>query len=80
MNIVTMLSQEDIPVSSLWDLEMLGIRDTTEQNSREKGKGGYVSLSRNSPAKGRWQIRGPYALESGSGLSNRQLWVVLKKT
>ncbi|GFU47202.1 uncharacterized protein TNCV_2938491 [Trichonephila clavipes] len=24
MNIVTMLSQEDIPVSSLWDLEMLG--------------------------------------------------------
>ncbi|GFV05645.1 integrase catalytic domain-containing protein [Trichonephila clavipes] len=38
MNIVTMLSQEDIPVSSLWDLEMLGIRDTIEQNSREKEK------------------------------------------
>ncbi|GFV29823.1 rho guanine nucleotide exchange factor 17 [Trichonephila clavipes] len=36
MNIVTMLSQEDIPVSSLWDLEMLGIRDTIEQNSREE--------------------------------------------
>ncbi|GFV87791.1 integrase catalytic domain-containing protein [Trichonephila clavipes] len=38
MNIVTMLSQEDIPVSSLWDLEMLGIRDTIEQNSREEKK------------------------------------------
>ncbi|GFV61670.1 uncharacterized protein TNCV_188281 [Trichonephila clavipes] len=36
MNIVTMLSQEDIPVSSLWDLEMLGIRDTIEQNSRKR--------------------------------------------
>ncbi|GFX74647.1 integrase catalytic domain-containing protein [Trichonephila clavipes] len=36
MNIVTMLSQEDIPVSSLWDLEMFGIRDTIEQNSREE--------------------------------------------
>ncbi|GFX71655.1 integrase catalytic domain-containing protein [Trichonephila clavipes] len=36
MNIVTMLSQEDISVSSLWDLEMLGIRDTIEQNSREE--------------------------------------------
>ncbi|GFX40835.1 integrase catalytic domain-containing protein [Trichonephila clavipes] len=36
MNIVTMLSQKDIPVSSLWDLEMLGIQDTIEQNSREE--------------------------------------------
>ncbi|GFT45757.1 uncharacterized protein TNCV_2008191 [Trichonephila clavipes] len=44
-------SLEDIPVSSLWDLEMLGIRDTIEQNSRGKGKCGYVSLSRNSSAK-----------------------------
>ncbi|GFU68554.1 rho guanine nucleotide exchange factor 17 [Trichonephila clavipes] len=73
MNIVTMLSQEDIPVSSLWDLEMLGIQDTIEQNSREEKEKAVVSLSRNSSAKGRWQIRGPYALESGSGLSNRQL-------
>ncbi|GFS41333.1 hypothetical protein TNIN_19431 [Trichonephila inaurata madagascariensis] len=31
-----MLSQEDIPVSSLWDLELLGIRETIEQNSRKE--------------------------------------------
>ncbi|GFT14356.1 uncharacterized protein NPIL_233431 [Nephila pilipes] len=37
MNIVTMLSQADIPVSSLWDLELLGIRDPIEQNSRGCG-------------------------------------------
>ncbi|GFU48925.1 CCHC-type domain-containing protein [Trichonephila clavipes] len=43
MNIVTMLSQEDIPVSSLWDLEMLGIRDTIEQNSREEKKNAVMS-------------------------------------
>ncbi|GIY02702.1 reverse transcriptase [Caerostris darwini] len=36
MNIVTMLSQADVPVSSLWDLELLGIRDPIEQNSREE--------------------------------------------
>ncbi|GFX81511.1 integrase catalytic domain-containing protein [Trichonephila clavipes] len=43
MNIVTMLSQEDIPVSSLWDLEMLGIRDTIEQNSREEKEKAVMS-------------------------------------
>ncbi|GFV52481.1 integrase catalytic domain-containing protein [Trichonephila clavipes] len=43
MNIVTMLSQEDIPVSSLWDLEMLGIRDTIEQNSREEKEKAVLS-------------------------------------
>ncbi|GIX76329.1 uncharacterized protein CEXT_525711 [Caerostris extrusa] len=31
-----MLSQADISVSSLWDLELLGIRDPIEQNSREE--------------------------------------------
>ncbi|GIX79696.1 DUF1758 domain-containing protein [Caerostris extrusa] len=31
-----MLSQADVPVSSLWDLELLGIRDPIEQNSREE--------------------------------------------
>ncbi|GIY25918.1 uncharacterized protein CEXT_413491 [Caerostris extrusa] len=36
MNIVTMLSQADVPVSSLWDLELLGIQDPIEQNSREE--------------------------------------------
>lgn len=36
MNIVTMFSQPDVPVSSLWDLELLGIRDPIEQNSREE--------------------------------------------
>lgn len=36
MNIVTMLSQADVPVSSLWDLELLGIREPIEQNSREE--------------------------------------------
>ncbi|GFV49719.1 hypothetical protein TNCV_1792871 [Trichonephila clavipes] len=39
MNIVTILSQEDIPVSTLWDLEMLGIRDTIEQKFKREGKG-----------------------------------------
>ncbi|GFX09225.1 CCHC-type domain-containing protein [Trichonephila clavipes] len=43
MNIVTMLSQEDIPVSSLWDLEMLRIRDTIEQNSREEKEKAVMS-------------------------------------
>ncbi|GFV89471.1 integrase catalytic domain-containing protein [Trichonephila clavipes] len=43
MNIVTMLSQEDIPVSSLWDLEMLGIRDTIDQNSREEKEKAVMS-------------------------------------
>ncbi|GFV91506.1 CCHC-type domain-containing protein [Trichonephila clavipes] len=51
MNIVTMLSQEDIPVSSLWDLEMLGIRDTIEQNSREEKEKAVMShFLENSPA------------------------------
>ncbi|GFU41205.1 CCHC-type domain-containing protein [Trichonephila clavipes] len=43
MNIVTMLSQEDIPISSLWDLEMLGILDTNEQNSREEKEKAVMS-------------------------------------
>ncbi|GFT84318.1 uncharacterized protein TNCV_1609571 [Trichonephila clavipes] len=38
-----MLSQEDIPVSSLWDLEMLGIQDTIEQNSREEKEKAVMS-------------------------------------
>ncbi|GFW16288.1 integrase catalytic domain-containing protein [Trichonephila clavipes] len=36
MNIITMFSQKDIPVSSLGNLELLGTRDTIEQNSREE--------------------------------------------
>ncbi|GFW39436.1 uncharacterized protein LOC103521977 [Trichonephila clavipes] len=34
---------EDIPVSSLWDLEMLGIRNTIEQNSREEKEKAVMS-------------------------------------
>nr|XP_042913724.1 uncharacterized protein LOC122273787 [Parasteatoda tepidariorum] len=34
MTVVNMLSQE-LPVSFLWDLELLGIRDPVEQNTRE---------------------------------------------
>ncbi|GIY32866.1 hypothetical protein CDAR_310321 [Caerostris darwini] len=36
MIIVTLLSQADIHVFSLWDLELLGIRYPIEQNSREE--------------------------------------------
>ncbi|GBL95459.1 hypothetical protein AVEN_154846-1 [Araneus ventricosus] len=37
MTIVNMLSQEDIPISSLWDLELLGIRDPADLLSRGYG-------------------------------------------
>ncbi|GFU11240.1 hypothetical protein NPIL_631571 [Nephila pilipes] len=32
MNIVTMLSQAHIPVSSPWDMELLGMQDPIEQD------------------------------------------------
>ncbi|XP_035216703.1 uncharacterized protein LOC118190125 [Stegodyphus dumicola] len=38
MTIVSMLSQEDLPISSLWDLELLGIRDPVEQKTKEESR------------------------------------------
>ncbi|GFV31436.1 hypothetical protein TNCV_134751 [Trichonephila clavipes] len=62
MNIVTSVISRRYSLSLHCGSRNAWYTDTIEQNSREeKEKGGYVSLSRNSPAKGRWQIRGPYA-------------------
>ena len=36
--IISMLSQEDIPLSMLWDLDSLGIRDPMEQSARDNAK------------------------------------------
>ncbi|GBN53315.1 hypothetical protein AVEN_72057-1 [Araneus ventricosus] len=36
MTVVNLLSQEDIPISSLWDLELLSIRGPVEQDTREE--------------------------------------------
>ncbi|GFV75624.1 uncharacterized protein TNCV_2240731 [Trichonephila clavipes] len=76
MNIVTMLSQEDIPVSSLWDLEMLGIRDTIEQNSREEKEKAVMShfletVRQNED--GRYEVHMPWKVDRAFLTDNYEL-------
>ncbi|GFU62800.1 hypothetical protein TNCV_1350551 [Trichonephila clavipes] len=74
MNIVTMLSQEDIPVSTLWDLEMLGIRDTIEAKfKREKEKAVMSHFLETVRQKEDGRYEGHTSWKVDPGLSNRQL-------
>ncbi|GFT37835.1 CCHC-type domain-containing protein [Trichonephila clavipes] len=76
MNIVTMLSQEDIPVSSLWDLEMLGIRDTIEQNSREEKEKAVMSHFLETVRQkedGRYEVHMPWKVDRAFLTDNYEL-------
>ncbi|GFV49115.1 integrase catalytic domain-containing protein [Trichonephila clavipes] len=74
MNIVTMLSQEDIPVSSLWDLEMLGIRDTIEQNSREeKAVMSHFLETVRQKEDGRYEVHMPWKVDRAFLTDNYEL-------
>ncbi|GFU06861.1 CCHC-type domain-containing protein [Trichonephila clavipes] len=76
MNIVTMLSQEDIPVSSLWDLEMLGIRDTIEQNSREEKEKAVMSHFPETDRQkedGRYEVHMPWKVDRAFLTDNYEL-------
>ncbi|GFU83202.1 integrase catalytic domain-containing protein [Trichonephila clavipes] len=74
MNIVTMLSQEYIPVSSLWDLEMLGIRDTIEQNSREeKAVMSHFLETVRQKEDGRYEVHMPWKVDRAFLTDNYEL-------
>ncbi|GFV34212.1 uncharacterized protein TNCV_1924511, partial [Trichonephila clavipes] len=74
LNIVTMLSQEDIPVSSLWDLEMLGIRDTIEQNSRKKEKAVMSHFLKTvGKEDGRYEVHMPWKVDRAFLTDNYEL-------
>ncbi|GFU43218.1 uncharacterized protein TNCV_1566721 [Trichonephila clavipes] len=76
MNIVTMLSQEDIPVSSLWDLEMLGIQDTIEQNSREEKEKAVMSHFLETVRQkedGRYEVHMPWKVDRSFLTDNYEL-------
>ncbi|GFT70385.1 CCHC-type domain-containing protein [Trichonephila clavipes] len=76
MNIVTMLSQEDIPVSSLWDLEMLGIRNTIEQNSREEKENAVMSHFLETVRQkedGRYEVHMPWKVDRAFLTDNYEL-------
>ncbi|GFV94832.1 integrase catalytic domain-containing protein [Trichonephila clavipes] len=76
MNIVTMLSQEDIPVSSLWDLEILGIRDTIEQNSREEKEKAVMSHFLETVRQkedGRYEVHMPWKVDRAFLTDNYEL-------
>ncbi|GFX09100.1 CCHC-type domain-containing protein [Trichonephila clavipes] len=75
MNIVTMLSQ-DIPVSSLWDLEMPGIRDTIEQNSREEKEKAVMSHFLETVRQkedGRYEVHMPWKVDRAFLTDNYEL-------
>ncbi|GFU84140.1 integrase catalytic domain-containing protein [Trichonephila clavipes] len=76
MNIVSMLSQEDIPVSSLWDLEMLGIRDTIEQNSKEEKEKAVMSHFLETVRQkedGRYEVHMPWKVDRAFLTDNYEL-------
>ncbi|GFV92481.1 integrase catalytic domain-containing protein [Trichonephila clavipes] len=76
MNIVTMLSQEHISVSSLWDLEMLGIRDTIEQNSREEKEKAVMSHFLETVRQkedGRYEVHMPWKVDRAFLTDNYEL-------
>ncbi|GFU10014.1 uncharacterized protein TNCV_1797171 [Trichonephila clavipes] len=69
-----MLSQEDIPVSSLWDLEMLGIRDTIEQNSREeKAVMSHFLETVRQKEDGRYEVHMPWKVDQAFLTDNYEL-------
>ncbi|GFX79328.1 CCHC-type domain-containing protein [Trichonephila clavipes] len=71
-----MLSQEDIPVSSLWDLEMLGIRDTIEQNSREEKEKAVMSHfleTVRQKENGRYEVHMPWKVDRAFLTDNYEL-------
>ncbi|GFS58725.1 integrase catalytic domain-containing protein [Trichonephila clavipes] len=76
MNIVTMLSQEGIPVSSLWDLEMLGLRETIEQNSREENEKAVMSHfleTIRQKENGRYEVHMPWKVDRAFLTDNYEL-------
>ncbi|GFS77373.1 uncharacterized protein TNCV_4566091 [Trichonephila clavipes] len=71
-----MLSQEDIPVSSLWDLEMLGIRVTIEQNLREEKEKAVMSHFLETVRQkedGRYEVHMPWKVDRAFLTDNYEL-------
>ncbi|GFX95794.1 CCHC-type domain-containing protein [Trichonephila clavipes] len=67
---------EDIPVSSLWDLEMLGIRDTIEQNSREEKEKAVMSHFLETVRQkedGRYEVHMPWKVDRAFLTDNYEL-------
>ncbi|GFS61059.1 integrase catalytic domain-containing protein [Trichonephila clavipes] len=65
---------EDIPVSSLWDLEMLGIRDTIEQNSREeKAVMSHFLETVRQKEDGRYEVHMPWKVDRAFLTDNYEL-------
>lgn len=66
MAVVSMLSQEDLPISSLWDLEILGIRDPAEQKTKEESRRAVMVHFQETVRQrkdGRYEVNMPWKIE-----------------
>ncbi|XP_054720641.1 uncharacterized protein LOC129230265 [Uloborus diversus] len=67
MSATTMLSQNEMSVSKLWDLEIIGIRDPIQQNSKEdayKAVMNYFQKTVKQNEDGRYEVNLPWKMDN----------------